>query len=237
MSSKIRSSFFVVVAFAAVGLPAVACQGVRHKPVHIEPPGQPKIVGPTAAGVNAPPPSPSDAGAEPAASAAEPPADAGAAPAERARSQYPIAMITARDAAFLIDYSNSEAKQKAAEACEKESAGDPEKKGACLTKARDKFLPDVLRFRKDSETQTSLLVYKRKGTALSELWVGLVSLSEPSPDSVKVTFLNKGKGYRPLWQGTKSDVVIQVPNEYSIELDDPALGHLRYDAKIGLITE
>lgn len=235
MSSKIRSSLFVVLAFGAVALPALACQGMQHKPVHIEPPGPPKLVPPTAHGVDTP--NASDAGAAPAASAAEPPADAGSAPPERARSQYPIAMITARDAAFLIDYSNSEVKQKAQQACETESAGDPEKKAACLTKARDKFLPDVLRFRKDSETQTSLLVYKRKGTALSELWVGLVSLSEPSPDSVKVTFLNKGKGYRPLWQGTKTDVVVQVPNEYSIELDDPNYGHLRYDAKIGLITE
>jgi hypothetical protein len=232
MSSKIRSRFFLVV-FGAVAVSAVACQGVRHQPVHIEPPRTTKIPPPQPPGAVTPPAS--DAGAEPADAAAEPASDA-AAPSERARSQYPIAMITARDAAFLIDYSNSEVKQKAQSACEAESKGDTEKQGACLTKARDKFLPDVLRFRKDSETQTSLLVYKRKGSALSEQWVGLVALSEPSSDSVKIQFLNKGKGYRPLWQG-KNEVVIHVPNEYSIELDDPVYGQLRYDAKIGLITE
>jgi hypothetical protein len=158
-------------------------------------------------------------------------------PAPAKRSQKPIDMLTARDAAFLVDYANSPAKEKAQKVCEQESKGDAEKQGACLTKAREKFLPDVLRFRKDSETQLSLLVYKRTASSLRELWIGVVELSEPSEDSVKVKILpGRQKGTRPLWQG-RSDVVISVPNEYSIEFDDPTLGHLRYDAKIGLITQ
>ena len=68
-------------------------------------------------------------------------------PAKPERTQKPIAMLTARDAAFLVDYANSGAKQVAQTACEKESKGEAEKQGACLTKARDKFQPDVLRFR------------------------------------------------------------------------------------------
>jgi hypothetical protein len=146
-------------------------------------------------------------------------------------------MLTARDAAFLVDYANSKAKEGAQKACEQESKGDAEKQGACLAKARDKFLPDVLRFRKDSEKQVSLLVYKRNASSLRELWVGVVELSEPSEDSVKVKILpGRQKGTRPLWQG-RSEVVLSVPNEYSIEFDDPTLGDLRYDAKIGLVTQ
>ncbi|HEX6272318.1 MAG TPA: hypothetical protein VFZ53_04740 [Polyangiaceae bacterium] len=157
-------------------------------------------------------------------------------PAEPKRSQSPVNLVTARDAAFLVDYANSDAKKKAHAACETESKGEADKQGACLTKARDKFMPDVLRFRKDSETKTSLVVYKRTGSTLRELWTGNVELSEPSPSSLKVKLVGSGKGTRPLWLG-KSEVVIDVPNEYSLEFDDPTLGHLRYDAKIGLITQ
>jgi len=170
------------------------------------------------------------------AGASAPAPSASSEPAEIKRSQTPINMLTARDAAFLVDYANSDAKGKAQTACESESKGDAEKQGACLTKARDKFLPDVLRFRKDSETKVSLLVYKRNASSLRELWIGVVELSEPSNDSVKVKLGGSQKGTRPLWRG-RSEVVLSVPNEYSIEFDDPELGHLRYDAKIGLITQ
>ena len=157
-------------------------------------------------------------------------------PAKPERTQKPVAMLTARDAAFLVDYANSDAKQAAQAACEKESKGDAEKQGACLTKAREKFQPDVLRFRKDSETKVSLVIYKRSGATLKEVWIGAVELSEPSDDTVKVKFVGSQKGARPLWRG-KSEVTINVPNEYSIEVDDAEHGKLRYDAKIGLVAQ
>lgn len=157
-------------------------------------------------------------------------------PAKPERTQKPIAMLTARDAAFLVDYANSGPKQKAQAACETEAKGDADKQGACLTKAREKFQPDVLRFRKDSETKISLVVYKRNASALKEVWIGAVELSEPSDDKVKLKFVGSQKGARPLWRG-KSEVTIDVPNEYSIEFDDTEHGRLRYDAKIGLVMQ
>ena len=169
-------------------------------------------------------------------SAAPPPADPP--PAETTaieRSQQPIEMITARDAAFLIDYANSEPKQVAQARCEKEANGDPERTGACLTKARDEFQADVLRFRKESETQTSLVVYKRAGSTLREVAIAAVTLSEAG-DSVRVKFSGRYKGARPVWRG-RPEGIVRVPNDYSIEIDDPELGHLRYDAKIGLVTD
>jgi hypothetical protein len=150
------------------------------------------------------------------------------------RSQKPLAILTARDAAFQVDYANSDAKAKAAERCETESKGDADKQGACITKARDSFLPDVLRFKKESETRTVFVVYKRAGSALREVSTGPVTLTENGAE-VKLVFQST-KGVRPLWAGRK-EAVVKVPNDYSIELDDPVLGHLRYDAKIGLVTE
>jgi hypothetical protein len=179
-----------------------------------------------------------DAGAVGADAEAAPAAGSNATPetTETKRTQKPIDMLTARDAAFLLDYANSDAKRTAETACDKEAKDDLEKRGACLTKAREKFMPDVLKFRRDSETQISLLVYKRNASVLRELWVGVVELSEPSSDSVKVKLTGRQKGTRPLWRG-RTEVVLSVPNEYSIEFDDPEHGRLRYDAKIGLVTQ
>ena len=184
--------------------------GPKQEPVS----AAPKPIAPVA---SAPPPPaevpPADAGvAEPVAETPVPATSAPAEPAEPKRSQKPIDMLTSREAAFLVDYANSDPKAKAQGACEKEANGDAEKQGACLTKARDKFLPDVLRFRKDSETVVSLLVYKRTGSALRELWIGVVELSEPSEGSVKVKLTGRQKGTRPLWRG-KNEVVISVPND------------------------
>jgi len=143
--------------------------------------------------------------------------------------------VTARDAAFQVDYANSEAKQAAQARCEKESKGDAEKQGACLTKARDAFLPDILRFKKESETRIVFVVYKRAGSTLREVSTGPVTITEEGDDTLKLKFLST-KGARPLWVGEK-EATVKVPNDYSIELDDKTHGHLRYDAKIGLVTE
>jgi hypothetical protein len=185
-------------------------------PPSVEPPPSAEPPPPPAA--SAPPPAPS-----------APPADDGP-----ARSQEPLDILTARDAAFQIDYGNSEAKTKAAERCEKESKGDAEKQSACIAKARDAFMADVLRFKKESESRVLFVVYKRAGSVLREVSTGPVTL-EVEGDTVKLKFLST-KGARPLWTGAK-EASIKVPNDYSLELDDPTHGRLRYDAKIGLVTE
>jgi hypothetical protein len=194
--------------------------GARPAPAPPPPRGEPP---PSAE----PPPPPAASAPPPAPSA--PPADDGP-----ARSQEPLDILTARDAAFQIDYGNSEAKTKAAERCEKESKGDAEKQSACIAKARDAFMADVLRFKKESESRVLFVVYKRAGSVLREVSTGPVTL-EVEGDTVKLKFLST-KGARPLWTGAK-EASIKVPNDYSLELDDPTHGRLRYDAKIGLVTE
>jgi hypothetical protein len=135
----------------------------------------------------------------------------------------------------LVDYANSEAKTKALDRCDKESKGDMEKQSACVTKARESFLADVLRFKKESETRTVLIIYKRSGSTLREVSTGPVTITEEGADGLRLKF-SSTKGARPLWVGEK-EAVFKVPNDYSLELDDKVHGHLRYDAKIGLITE
>ena len=143
-------------------------------------------------------------------------------------------MLTAREVAFLVDYANSPVRQAAEAECDKESKGDPALKGTCLEKARDKFLPDVLRFKKDEQGKLSFVVYKRAGSSLREVYLSSIEFADEGTDSVRVKLTGREKGTRPLFKSGKN--VVQVPNDYSIEIEDPQFGKLTYNAKIGLVA-
>jgi hypothetical protein len=157
-------------------------------------------------------------------------------PSEPRRAQPVTEVLTARDAAFLVDYANSDARERANETCDKESKGDPEAKGLCLAKARDEFQADVLRFRKENDTRGSLVIYKRNGTALREVYVGAYEFADETNDSVRVKFTGRERGLRPIFR-QKKEGIFRVPNDYSVEIDDPQFGKLTYNAKIGLLSE
>jgi hypothetical protein len=145
-------------------------------------------------------------------------------------------MLTARDAAFLVNYSSSEARQMADTDCEKQSKGDLDVRRDCLDKARERFQPDVVRFKTESEGHFALVIYKRSGSALKELYTGSIEFFEEAADSVRMRLTGREKGLRPLFR-TQKEALIRVPNNYSIELEDPQLGKLSYDEKIGLIQQ
>ena len=208
--------------------PAPAPAPASPPPPAAEPSPAPAVEAPATA---EPAPASETATASPPPTEASSPAADSSAPV---RTQAPIDVLTARDAAFQVDYANSDHKRASETRCEKESKDDLEKRAACLTKSRDQFLADVLRFRKDAAGQVSLLVYKRNGSQLAEISVGAVQLSEEGSDGVKLKFKAQ-KGTRPLWR-SKTEANIRVPNGYSIEFDDPDLGHLHYDAKVGLVS-
>lgn len=163
-----------------------------------------------------------------------PAADSASVSAEPSRRQSPSEMLTARDVAFLVDYANSPVRQAAEADCDKESKGDPALKGPCLEKARDKFLPDVLRFKKDEQGKLTLIIYKRAGSSLRELYLSSIEFADENTDGVRIKFTGREKGQRPLFKAGKN--LVQVPNDYSIEVDDPQLGKLTYNAKIGLVA-
>jgi hypothetical protein len=202
---------------------------------------------------SAPPPAPSPSAAEPppAESAAPEPAepDAGSAesapapsetPAEETPepapklSRSPINILIARDVAFMIDYANSGAKALAEQSCEPK-ASDPAARAECMTKARDAFAADVLVFKQEEGGgRTTLTIFKRKGSALSQVLVAGIEFKNETDNSVTIVFKGGEKGVRALFRNAGS-AVITLPNEYSIEINDPLYGRLPYDAKVGLM--
>jgi hypothetical protein len=174
----------------------------------------------------------SSAAATPVSSA--PPAAAEKQPVEEGPPQKPSTVLTATDVAFLIDFAESDARRKAETSCDEEAKGDLAARGECLQKARDKFQPDVLRFTKEKQGRWSLHVYKRQDSTLKELYIGSVEFVDETPGSLRLKFTGRDVGRRPLLKSGSSP--IQVPNNYSIEIQDPDLGKLVYRAKIGLVA-
>src|SRR5450432_1941922 len=153
--------------------------------------------------------------------------------AEEKPSRPPIEILTSPDTAFQINYSSSAPLEAARKTCGEKGGTDDEAIAKCMSDARAAFKPDVLRFKKDG-SHWSCIVYKRDGSRLDEVYSARVELAEDSPSSVKLKFSGAEKGVRPLLKN-KREIVIRVPNDYSLEVTDAELGHLVYEAKVGLI--
>jgi hypothetical protein len=105
-----------------------------------------------------------------------------------------------------------------------------------MEKERGKFLADVLVFRK-AGSALSLTVYRRQGNALQELSKSAIDFAEQAPNRVKIKVASD-KGTRQLFAGKKELTVVTPEDSTSnIELDDPRLGKLIYEARIGLVND
>jgi len=125
------------------------------------------------------------------------------------------------------------------EARDAEAAARAEKveaaRAECLKQARDKFSADVLRFRRDGLGHVKLVILRRNGSALKEIYVANVELKSISDRTVKVEIKEAGIGQRPIMKDRR-DFELMIPNDYGIELKDPTFGRLPYDAKVGLVA-
>ncbi|HVJ16600.1 MAG TPA: hypothetical protein VM686_14260 [Polyangiaceae bacterium] len=186
------------------------------------PPAEPTPAPEPVASAEAPPPAAS-------APAAEPPP-----PAEPKLSSSPKAILTASEVAFVINYTSSDPSQAAQDTCSAQAQDDPAKMAACKTKARDEFVSDVIHFKKKENAEKwTLFIYKRKGSNLTEVYNSPIEFGAETDHTVDV-LIKGGEGTRPLFKGAPK-FVVNVPNDYSIELKDPKYGRLVYDAKIGIV--
>lgn len=234
---------------ASVALLLVACGGASATPpasatpapvTSATPPAAAAPVVPAATSVATPAPA-----AEPVKPETTPITQASAAPTatpsptETAPNpESPSRSLTAPRVAFLIDYANSEAKTKALAKCDKDPKGtdDPAVKATCMDKARAQFQADVLVFKSDKKGHETLTIYKRNDSVLKELYTAPVSLKDEGANAVQLKFKGGGSGQRPLFKNTNSPT-LKLPNDYTLEIDDPEYGNLRYDAKIGLVGQ
>ena len=105
-----------------------------------------------------------------------------------------------------------------------------------MQKTRAQFLADVLVFQKDKKGHVTLTIYKRNDSELKEVYIAPVSFANETANSLHIKFTGGGSGQRPLFKNTNSPT-LNMPNDYTIEIEDSEYGKLRYDAKIGLVDK
>ena len=193
--------------------------------------------------VTAPPPAPaaSDSAPAPAPPAApESTAQPASAPPEQPASTEPVATrsvgdrLFARTMAYMLNYGISPAKEKVAQACAKKSGDDAAALAACVEKERAKLVSDVLVFEK-GEKGSTWRTYKRVGNNLTEITVAQVEVGTDTPEKIELKIKSE-TGPRQLFAG-KKQIVILSESDSSVAVDDPQLGKLIYEARVGLMNQ
>ena len=150
-------------------------------------------------------------------------------------SRPPLDTITAPKVAYQINYPSSAPSEAAEKKCSAAAGDDAKVKAACLKKERSEFFADVIRFKKDAQEKVWFITYRRTGATLITLHKTPVTVTNDGDAAVKVQILGDDKAVRVLFPKAKS-FSFRVPNDYSIEIDEPRLGKLIYDAKMDLVT-
>lgn len=142
-------------------------------------------------------------------------------------------ILTAPDVVFMLSFNDSDVKQAAETKCSASSGNDPKKMNGCMAKARKAIDIDGYQF-KEVGDKWFWSTLKTTGKKLTTLHKFEVEFGPETPGSVSVK--PKGKDLGTKAGRTPAPFTVQVPNDYQISLDDPKLGKLVYEAKIGLLT-
>jgi len=152
----------------------------------------------------------------------------------RKASRPPTELITGPNVVFVFNFKESAVGIAAQEACERQAADDPRAVRECFDKARSQVPVESVRFVKDKANQYWWVTYNRyKGNLLKWHRVQFMPGQE-TDSSISLNLVGKDKGIAPLAHVPHS-LAIELPNDYSIVIQDPELGKMAYDAKIGLI--
>jgi hypothetical protein len=145
----------------------------------------------------------------------------------------PRELITAEDTAFEVNFTSSEIGERTEQQCRAQAGEDMQALTQCKREARDKFPVTIQRFVEKQGTWW-WITYERRGKQLVPLHRIPIDFGEETANSVTILPKGKDQGLTPL-SPLPRKVVINVPNSYSIQIQDPQHGMLSYGAKIGLV--
>ena len=142
-------------------------------------------------------------------------------------------IVSAPDVVFMLSFNDSDVKQAAESKCSASAGNDPKKMNGCMSKARKAIDIDGYQF-KEINGKWFWLTLRTQGKTLHTLHKFEFEFGPEEEGSVTIKPKGKDLGSAP--GRTPGPVTIQVPNDYQIALNDPKLGKLVYEAKIGLLT-
>lgn len=157
----------------------------------------------------------------------------GAKDAEKKALRSAKDVITRQDVLFMFSFAASEPHQTAEKKCAEKSKDDPKKKADCMTKAGKDFESDGMAFTEGEGGTFFWLTVRRKGGALAVLHKVEVELEGDGEKQVTIKTRGPDKGSKP--GGLPKELVIEVPSETEIAVNDPKRGRLVYEAKMGLL--
>ena len=144
----------------------------------------------------------------------------------------PREIITSQETAFLLDFIASEIGEKTEEKCRKQAGEDMKKFADCKRKVQDKLGMPMLKF-EEKDGSWWWLTYDRRGSDLVVLHQIEFEFGEETANALTILPKGRDKGRKP--KSFPSQVVITLPNDNSIELDDPTHGKMVFRARIGIL--
>ena len=206
-----------------------AATSAQHSPADAPTPAPTHAANPTASAEKG-----TSAGAEPAHESSTAAADDGPGDGLRKASRPPAELITGSNVVYVFNFKESAVGAAAQQACEQQAADDPRAVRECFDKARSQIPVESVRFVKDQSNQYWWVTYNRyKGNLLKWHRIQFVPGAE-TDSTLSLNLIGKDKGIAPLARLPRS-LAINLPNDYSIIIQDPELGAMAYDAKIGLM--
>jgi pyruvate/2-oxoglutarate dehydrogenase complex dihydrolipoamide acyltransferase (E2) component len=143
-------------------------------------------------------------------------------------------IVTAPTVAFQFNFNSSEINDVTENRCNKESNGDPKANADCMQAARNKQAIHVHRFTEKNGTWF-WSTYERRGNQMVLLHKFAFEFGEETKNTLEIKPIGKDLGLAP--GPTPRSLLIKCSNEFSMELTDPKLGRMVFDAKMGLIPD
>lgn len=138
------------------------------------------------------------------------------------------------DVLYVFSFTSSEPHQAAEKQCKQSSHEDPKKMSECMSAASKRVEQDALAFQTDADGKYWWLTVRRKGGSLVTLHRIGFDIDKDSDKKVVLKPRGPDKGSKPLG-AIPRELVVEVEGESAIAIDDPKLGHLVYEAKLGLL--
>jgi hypothetical protein len=143
-------------------------------------------------------------------------------------------ILESADTVYFISYEESDIGKTAEGNCAKESGGDPQKNSACMSKARQNMEGHGYRFKKNPKDEvTTCTILRRQGNTLTRLHKFRYKYGDETETSVVIKMDGKDDGPNK-WEKIPSEFKVEIPNDYTMVVQDPKMGRLVYYAKAGI---
>jgi hypothetical protein len=143
-------------------------------------------------------------------------------------------ILESADTVYFVNYEESDAGKTAETNCAKESGGDPQKNSACMSKARQNVEGMGYRFKKNPKGEvTTCTILRRQGNTLTTLHKFKYKYGDETETSIVIKMDGKDDG--PIkWEKLPPEFKVEVPNDYTMIVQDPKYGRLVYNSKAGI---